>query len=105
MYEIKVRQGAWLYPMVIAGGRLALRLSFRFNAVSGRWLMDVSSEDGRLMLSALPLIPAQDILGQFSHLGIGSAWVVPVKPGEELKAPVEDSFDSGSWALLWGDAS
>lgn len=102
MYEIKVRTGSYLYPLVINKERKTLSLSFRYNAVSGRWLMDVGDGNGKKLLSSIPLIPSQNILEQYSYMKIGQAWVVPNNPDEFLKVPSETSFEE-NWKLLWGD--
>ena len=90
----------------VDGKNLVLSFFLRFSEVAGYWLMDVGNADtGLPLLASIPLVPgrtpAGNILGQYTYLGIGSAFVVPNgTPTEDWPSEYTLGTD---WALLWGD--
>lgn len=55
-------------------------LDLHYNEIAGYWTMSITDSAGNLLLDSVPFvtgsIPAGNILGQFAHLGIGSAFIV-----------------------------
>lgn len=88
------------------GQNIPLILHIRYNTEGQFWRMDVS--DGRtaeMLICGVALVtgeyPAADVLHQFSHLGIGSAMVLPVTDITAGNYP--GLFDLGTdFILLWG---
>ncbi len=80
-----------------------MTLVFRvtYNELAKYWLMDISTAEMGMLVSALPVIPAQNILEQYQYLGIGSAYVLPrAKVVEQW--PSADTI-STDWYLVWSD--
>lgn len=84
----------------IDGGNVKLGFFLRYNELAKYWTVDIS-KDGKTVLTALPLIPAQNILEMYDYLGIGSAWIVP-KANAKHQWPQAADFAS-DWAVVWGD--
>ena len=77
-----------------------LRFTMQYNEVAGFWFVDVSQND-KMLLSAYPLIPAQDILEQFQYLGIGHAYILP-RTQISKQFPDYETLAT-EWAVVWGD--
>jgi hypothetical protein len=91
----------------IDGRNITLGLRFRFNNVAGYWVMAISDKDGNSLLDGIPLLtgayPAADLLGQYKHLGLGSACLIK-RSNSPLDSP--DSSTLGSlFQLAWGDTA
>lgn len=84
----------------IDGGNTKLRFYMRYNEIATYWVVDISKDD-EVVLSSLPLKPAQNILEQFSYLGIGSAYILP--KSEAAKQWPEANDFSSEWVVWWGD--
>ena len=84
---------------------LDIRLHYNF---AGRfWKMDVF--DGltkECMISNQPMLvgclPAQNILRQFTYMGLGSAMIVPVVNKTDSDSPVGGDLGA-EFNLVWGD--
>jgi hypothetical protein len=77
-----------------------LTFTMHYNEIGNYWFIDITQDD-QMLLSAYPLIPAQDILEQFQYLGIGHAYIVP-------RAQISSQFPNyetltTEWAVVWGD--
>jgi hypothetical protein len=89
----------------VNGGNISLRLFIRYNETAKYWTMRVTdAATGKTLIDALPLItgdyPAGDLLKQYQHLRIGSAYVI--NNGYALDYPDDTSLGTG-FSLLWGD--
>lgn len=56
-----------------------------------------------MLVSALPLVPAQNILEQFAYMGIGSAYVLPRTQVKEQWPSAETL--TADWYLVWSDTN
>ena len=84
----------------IDGGNTNIKIRLMYNEVAEFWVMDIT-KDNTVVLSGLPLVPAQDILEQLKYLEIGSAWIIPRSEIEE-QWPSMNTLSS-DWYVLWGD--
>lgn len=73
-----------------------------YNELAGYWVVDIS-KDGTMVISGLPVVPAQDILEQFKHLEIGSAFIVPKSDAQAREQWPSANTLSSDWYVLWGD--
>lgn len=82
------------------GGNTELRFTMQYNEVAGFWFIDIAQK-GEMLLSAYPLIPAQDILEQFQYMGIGHAYILP---RAELTSQFPDIETlTTEWFVIWSD--
>lgn len=78
------------------------KLTFRmtYNEQAQYWCVDLSVND-KEVITGLPLVPAQDILEQFKHLEIGSAYIIPNSEKENEWPNIADLADG--WSVIWSD--
>lgn len=91
----------------VDSSNITLSFTFTYNAQGGYWFMSVTDASNTLLLDGVPVItgqyPAANILGQYQHLGIGSAYLVPVS---SVLADNPDFDSLGSdFVLVWSDSS
>ncbi len=89
------------YRLPIDDQNISLTLRLTYNEIAGYWMMDLTNEDGQMLVSGLPVIPAQNILEQYRYMQIGSAYVLP-KSKVEDQWPGYESLTS-DWYLVWSD--
>lgn len=85
----------------VDGANITLTFRLTYNELAKYFLVDLSNEEGTMLISALPVIPAQNILEQFTYMGIGSAYVLPKTQVKE-QWPTMDTLES-DWYLMWSD--
>ena len=89
----------------VNGKNLDLILELHFNTQAGYWTMDIFDQSHTPLLAAIPVLtgiaPAADLLGQYHHLGIGSAVIVP--SGHTTSGQPNDQNLGTEFFLLWGD--
>lgn len=88
------------------GHAVSLRLEIRWLDNAGKWYLTVyDATTDACLVSLLPLIASgnklNDLLGQFGHLRIGSAALVPVSSTPSSADPGRDNL--ADFELLWGD--
>ena len=87
--------------ILVDNQNLVLQFMLQYNELADYWLVDISDDKGNPLISCLPVIPAQNILEQFSYMGIGSAAIVPATTiAEEWPSQSTLGVD---WYLVWGD--
>lgn len=91
----------------VDGQNLTLTFNFVWNGIGNYWYMAITNTTLRtLLLDAIPLVPgsypAGNILGQYSYLKIGSAWVVPASSSVLVNNPGLNDFGS-NYYLVWSD--
>ncbi len=86
----------------IDGQNVLLRFRMMYNELAGYWVVDISKDDA-MLVSGLPVVPAQDILEQFKYLEIGSAYIVPKSDVRE-QWPSANTLSS-DWYVVWGDTN
>jgi hypothetical protein len=89
----------------IDGGTVTIVITLRFNEIAQYWVATIRNLQGNLILDSVPLLtgdfPAGNILGQFSYLFIGSAFIVNVSG---VNKPYPDDTDLGTdFILAWGN--
>lgn len=89
----------------VDGKNITLKLNFKYNEVAEYWIMKVSDSDSVLLIDSIPLLggtyPDNNLLDQYSYLGIGSAYIVK---SSTLDSDYPDSTNLGTgYYLLWGD--
>lgn len=87
--------------ILVDNQNLTLQFELQYNDIANYWLVNINDHNGRALISCLPVIPAQNILEQYAHLQIGSAYIVPVQTIKE-QWPTQHTLDS-EWYLLWSD--
>ena len=85
----------------IGGQSLILQFDIQYNELADYWILDVGDNNGRALLSCLPIVPTQNILEQYTYLQIGSAYIVPAQTIRE-QWPTRHTLGV-DWYLLWDD--
>lgn len=85
----------------VDGQNLTLIFYVTYNELAKYWLIDISNADGTMLLSGLPVVPAQNILEQYQYMQIGSAYILPRSKVKE-QWPSADTL-STDWYLIWSD--
>lgn len=87
--------------IAVDGSNLTLVFTLHYNELAKYWLVDIA-QNGTILISNLPVIPAENILEQYKYLQIGSAYILPRQVVKE-QWPTYDSLAS-DWYLIWGDS-
>lgn len=92
--------------LFVDGQNIRIQLQLRYNAMAGYWAMTITDpETGAILLDSVPMVtgvyPAANILAQYPHLGLGSAYVLPVG-NVDLDFP-DDSTLGTEFVLAWSD--
>lgn len=85
----------------VDGGNTTLVFKTHYNEVAGYWMVSVSKGDGTELIHNLPMLPAQNILEQYSYMEIGSACILSNHQVAE-QWPNEANLGS-EWLLVWSD--
>jgi hypothetical protein len=96
----------YIVPLNIDGVVRDFYFTQRYNALAGYWVLSIADSNQKVVLDSLPLItgnvPSGNLLGQFAHLGIGSATIVNVSSVPFPDYP--NSVNLGNdFFLFWGD--
>lgn len=75
-------------------------------SVSGYWVMNIFDPTTKSeLIYGMPMltsaVPAEDLLGQYKHFNIGSAYIIPVNPYNTSNPGLED-WDV-NFVLIWDD--
>ncbi len=93
--------------LVIDGVNRALQFKISYNETAGYWIMNISDPaTGSDILTSVPLLSAPDgeslnLLEQYRHLGIGSAYLVNVSNIAD-EQPTDENLGT-DFILVWGD--
>jgi len=90
----------------VDGKNLKLKLRVRFNSAANYWVMSVyGASSNTLILDSIPLLtgkyPAGDLLGQYRHLGLGSATII--NTGNSMMDSPDSTNLGTDFILTWGD--
>ncbi|NHN33548.1 hypothetical protein G9U52_27405 [Paenibacillus sp. S3N08] len=101
------RNQSFTCTLPIDSKNVTLAFTFTYNRIGEYWFMSITdSRSNTLLLDAVPLVtglfPAEDLLGQYTYLGIGSASIVPVSSLSEADIPNEWNLGT-DYVLVWGD--
>lgn len=101
------RQTFWT-TIAIDGVNRRLKISCNYNKVADYW--ELSLADGNTdedILVNVPMLrgvyPAANILEPYTHLGLGSAYLVPVGDSTLEAAEPSDETLNATFFLVWGD--
>ena len=112
LYGFNLRKqsgGKILVTVPVGGANKSLYLETTYNRIADRWSLNIyDGNTQECILANRPLVfgerESQNLLRQFGHLGIGSAFVVPL-----VDEPTTDSPSLKTWLdefeLWWGDES
>lgn len=89
----------------LATGNKELSFFVNWNAIAGYWQMSLTDgASGNSLLNNIPLVPgaspSQNILRQYTYLGIGSAFVIPTSTATTDYPGVNDW--GTNFLLVWG---
>lgn len=93
----------------VDGRNIVLFIKLRWLEAVQKWYMSVDDENENTLLRNVPLVcaesyPTSNLLRQFAHLAIGSAYVVPLVENPSTENPVTDNLGiDREYALIWGD--
>lgn len=87
----------------VDGKNLVLHFRTRFNEVAGYWLVSLSDSKGNEYIVNMPILPAENLLEQYSYLGIGSAFIIKSSAITDVW-PTANTLGT-EWSLLWSDTN
>lgn len=90
------------YKVPVDDQNISLTFRTSYNEQAKYWLLDITNSEGVELIAGLPLVPAQNILEQFSYLQIGSAYLAPKSKVDE-QWPGLNTLDD--WYLIWSDTA
>lgn len=94
------------FKLTLDGGRrnINIKLKLRYNDILKDWTASVTdNSNGKRLIDSMSLVCGVDLLGQFQHLNIGHAFVVPTT---ETPLMMPDNKTLGStFILCWGDST
>lgn len=87
----------------IDGSNIILQFELQYNELGDCWLVTVADNNSETLISCLPVVPSQNILEQYAHLQVGSAYIFPAQTVQE-QWPTRHTFGV-EWYLIWDDTS
>lgn len=93
----------------VDGKNIVLFIKLRWHEIAQKWFMSVDDENENTLIRNVPLVrgesyPTSNLLRQFAHLEIGSAYVVPMVESPSTENPSADNLGMDrEFALIWGD--
>ncbi len=94
------------FKLTLEGGarNINVKLCLRYNDLYDLWTAAVyDNSTGELLIDTMPLVCGVNLLGQFTHLEMGEAYIVPATD-TDLMQPDNTTLGS-TFILVWGDAS
>ena len=93
----------------VDGRNIVLFIKLRWLKAVQKWYMSVDDENENTIIRNVPLLagksyPTINLLRQFAHLGIGSAFVAPLVENPSTENPSDTNLGlDKEYALVWGD--
>ena len=88
--------------LTVDGNNITLGFKIIFNEVAGYWVvMILNPITNVIILNSIPLLPSMNILGQYSYLRIGSAYLINASHTQE-EYPTDSNLGI-DFILVWGD--
>jgi hypothetical protein len=92
--------------LAIDGVNRTFEFFIRWNEMAGYWVMRITDpSSGEILIDSIPLvtgqIPAHNLLGQYSYMKIGSAYLINTG-ANPLEDPTEEDLGI-NFTLVWGD--
>lgn len=94
------------FKLTLNGGKknINIKLELRYQDIYDVWIAAITDNStGELRIDMLPLVCGVDLLGQYQHLGLGHAFIVPATD-TDLMMPDNNTLGS-TFILVWGDDS
>lgn len=89
----------------VDGKNITLSFRLRYNTVAGYWVITIAGINGNPIIDSIPLLdgvyPSANLLGQYTYLGIGSAYIV--KNGKVEGDRPDDTNLGSLYLLVWSD--
>lgn len=89
----------------VDGKNITLEFNLKYNEMAEYWIMKISDSAKVVLLDSIPLLPgdapADNILGQYSYLGIGSAYIR--KASAITDDHPNDKTLGKEFVLIWSD--
>lgn len=111
MYQIipsPTTRNEWkIVTIEIDNVKKSIQLRFRFLDTLGLWHISIYDPNtGGCLAESIPLLrglyPSADLLGPFPHLGLGSAFIIPLVAVPTSENPTDTNLGT-EFALVWGD--
>lgn len=92
------------FKLTLGEKNLNIKLNLQYHDLVGDWTAKITDNTtGEVLVDTMPLVCGVDLLGQFPHMGIGHAWVIPT---EDTTLEMPDNETLGTkFVLVWGDDS
>ena len=88
--------------LTVDGKNITLGFKIIFNEVAGYWIMMILNPSTNvIILDSIPLLPSMNILGQYSYLRIGSAYLINASH-TQAEYPTDANLGT-DFVLVWGD--
>ena len=96
-----------LTTVEVNGENLPVALRLRYNTMAKCWFMGIAEQgSGKQLIDSLPLVtgkrPAQNILRQHGHLGLGSIMIMPATNAPPTENPDDENLGT-EFKLVWGE--
>ena len=93
VYQIPLSAASQTIQVMI--GQVQYQLTVQWRKFSG-WVLDIASTDGTPIISGIPLVTGTDLLGQYSHLGIGGSLLVATNADPDAVPTYENLGDASN---------
>lgn len=94
------------FKLTLDGGsrNVNIKLQLRYHDLFDLWTAAITDNStGKLLVDMMPLVCGVNLLGQYRHLRIGEAYIIPATD-TDLMMPDNQTLGS-TFILVWGDAS
>lgn len=87
---------------------VSLRVEIRRLCATDRWYISITdAATGESLVQYVPLVSStldtlNNLLRQFSYMGIGGLWVIPLSAEDEDTDPADGTLNR--YAIVWGDS-
>lgn len=99
-------QSVQTFKLTLDGGKrnINIKLVLRYMDLYDTWIAAIyDNSTGDLLVDMMPLVCGVNLLGQYIHLSIGEAYIVPVS--DTLIMQPDNKTLGTTFVLIWGDAS
>lgn len=92
------------FKLTLDGGKrnINIKLALRYHDIYDCWIGTVyDNSNGKMLIDSMPMVCGVNLLGQYSYLEIGEAYILPTT---ETTLMMPDNKTLGSvFQLFWGD--
>jgi hypothetical protein len=86
----------------VDGKKIKFNFFLRFNTEANYWVLDIYNGQNDSLIVSVNLVCGLNLLGQYSYLKIGSAYIAKVD--KSLSDDIPTQYNLGTdFVLLWGD--